>query len=36
MASVVLEKVYKRFGKTEVVHGVSLDIRDLEIGRAHV
>jgi multiple sugar transport system ATP-binding protein len=30
MASVVLEKVYKRFGKTEVVHGVSLDIRDLE------
>jgi multiple sugar transport system ATP-binding protein len=30
MASVVLEKIYKRFGKTEVVHGVSLEIQDLE------
>jgi multiple sugar transport system ATP-binding protein len=30
MASVVLEKVYKRFGKAEVIHGVSLDIQDLE------
>ncbi|MDD3992769.1 MAG: sn-glycerol-3-phosphate ABC transporter ATP-binding protein UgpC [Desulfobacteraceae bacterium] len=30
MASVMLESVYKRFGKTEVVHGVSLDIRDTE------
>ncbi|MEE4607382.1 MAG: ATP-binding cassette domain-containing protein, partial [Desulfobacteraceae bacterium] len=30
MASVILENVVKRFGKTEVVHGVSLDIRDTE------
>jgi multiple sugar transport system ATP-binding protein len=30
MASVTIENVYKRFGKIEVVHGVSLDIRDTE------
>ena len=30
MASVVLENVYKRFGRSEVIHGVSLDIQDLE------
>jgi ABC-type sugar transport system ATPase subunit len=28
MASVVLKNVVKRFGKVEVVHGISLDIDD--------
>ena len=30
MASVVLKNVIKRFGKTEVVHGIDLDISDKE------
>jgi len=30
MASVVLKNVVKRFGKTEVVHGIDLEIRDKE------
>ena len=30
MANVILEEVYKRFGKSQVIHGVSLDIQDRE------
>jgi sn-glycerol 3-phosphate transport system ATP-binding protein len=30
MADVSLQKVYKKFGKTEVIHGVSCDIQDGE------
>ena len=30
MAKVILENIVKRFGKTEVVHGIDLDIEDLE------
>ncbi len=30
MAEVVLKNVVKRFGKTEVVHGIDLDIEDIE------
>ena len=30
MAQVILENIVKRFGKTEVVHGISLDIADKE------
>ena len=30
MANVILKNVVKRFGKTEVVHGISLDIADKE------
>lgn len=30
MAKVILENIVKRFGKTEVVHGINLDIENLE------
>ena len=30
MSTVILEKVVKAFGKTEVVHGVDLEIKDRE------
>ena len=30
MATVILENIVKQFGKTEVVHGIDLDIGDLE------
>ena len=30
MAQVILENIFKSFGKTEVVHGISLDIADKE------
>ncbi len=30
MAELILENLVKRFGKTEVVHGISLDMHDLE------
>ncbi len=31
MASITLKDVVKRFGKTEVIHGVNLDISDREL-----
>ena len=30
MAQVIIKDIVKRFGKTEVVHGISLDIADKE------
>ena len=31
MASVNLKNVVKKFGKTEVIHGINLDIADMEL-----
>ncbi len=31
MASVTLKEIVKRFGKTEVIHGVNLEISDREL-----
>ncbi len=30
MAKVILKNIVKQFGKTEVVHGIDLNIEDLE------
>jgi len=30
MADVSLRDVYKKFGKTEIIHGISFDIKDGE------
>ncbi len=30
MADVIIKDVYKTFGKTEVIHGISCDIKDGE------
>ena len=31
MADVIIKDVYKTFGKTEVIHGISCDIKDGEL-----